>query len=194
MLSTVVFTQGNKVISPILTTAREYGKWLETLYDEYTCQCELYLRRSVGDDIVLERHPGTRIGYYFDKTEFTDSKYISWYVHQSSTIMKKLHNLKLAEYKDIPQVMGGNKSGLRLLRLYSLDQIELYIRTRIDRDFNINNKFLLPKKIALRKSDMDSIIKPEIKRAKKSLLVDKPVPLTVKDIEKQLGYKVSIIS
>lgn len=195
MLSTIVFVQNGNVISPPMTTAREYGRWLETLYDDYTCQTELYLKRSVGDDIVLERHPGTRIGYYFDTTIFADNnKYTSWYVYQDSTMMQKIHSMKLAEYRDIPQVMSGNKKGLRLLRLYSLDQIELYIRAKIDRNFSIRNKFLEPKKITLRKSDMDNIIIPKIKKCRKSLLESKPVVMTVRDIEKQLGHRISIVS
>lgn len=195
MLTTIAFVQNGNVISPPLTTSREYGRWLQTLYDEYTCQSELYIRKSCGDDIILECHPGTRIGHYFDTNTFLDTyKYTSWYVNENSTMMKKIYSMKLAEYKDIPQVRSKDKQGMRLLRLYSLDQIEIYIRTEIDRDFRISNKFLPPKKITLRKSDMNNIIIPEVKKSRKSLLEDKPVEMTVRDIEKKLGYKVSIVS
>ena len=193
-LSTFMVVCGERAISPPLVTAREYGRWLETAYDEYTCNYELYLKAKFGNDEVLEKHPGTRIGQYFDNTFFSDSKYNSWYIQQESSMMKKLHAMKLAEYRDIAPVLSGERKGMRLLRLYSVDQIELYIRTKIDKNFRIGDKFMSPKKITLRKSDMKDIIIPETQQFKKSLLDDRPVPMTVKDIEKQLGHKVSIVS
>ena len=192
-LTTFVFTSGDRAISPPLVTVREYARWLESVFDEYTCNYELYLRATVGDSKVLEFHPGTRIGQYFDNTYLTDSKYESWYIYQESAMMAKLNKMKLASYKDVAPVLSGDRKGLKLLRLYSADQIELYVRTKIDRLFNINNFLTLPKKIALRKSDFKSIIIPEVKQTRKSLL-DKSVNMTVRDIEKKLGYKVSIIS
>lgn len=192
-LITVVFTSGDKIISPPLVTAREYGRWLEVVYDEYICNYELYLKSKLGGEEVLEKHPGTRIGQYFDNTTFNTNKYNSWYVCQQSTMMQKLNKMKLAEYRDIAPVLSGDRKGMRLLRLYSLDQISLYVRTKIDKSFNINDYFMTPKKISLRKSDMKNIIIPEIKKSKKSLL-DKPVSMTIEDIEKQLGHRIAIIS
>ena len=193
-LTTIAFVSSDKVISPPLVTAREYVRWLETVYDEYTCNYELYLKAKFGDNEVLEKHPGTRIGQYFDNTFFSAGKYNSWYIQQESSMMKKLHTMKLAEYRDIAQVLSGKRRGMRLLRLYSVDQIELYIRTKIDKSFRISDKFMSPKKITLRKSDMKDIIIPETQQFKKSLLDERPIPMTVKDIEKQLGHKVSIVS
>lgn len=193
-LSTFVFVQGNRAISPPLVTVREYGRWLETVYDEYTCNYELYIRATVDDIKVLEFHPGTRIGQYFDNTQFNSNKYYSWYVKQESIMMTKLNRMKLASYKDIAPVLSGDRKGLKLLRLYSIDQVELYVRTKIDKNFNINNFLVPPKKIVLRKSDLKDIIIPEIRRQRKSLLDSRVVPMTVKDIEKQLGHRISIIS
>lgn len=187
-LTTFVFTNRDRAISPSLVTVREYARWLESVYDEYVCNYELYLRATFGDTKVLEFHPGTRIGQYFDNTQFVASKYISWYVYQDSIMMRKLKSMKLASYKDT-----ASKNGLKLLRLYSVDQIELYVRTKIDRSFNINSYLISPKKISLRTCDFDKIIIPEVKQDKKSLL-DKPIQMTVRDIEKQLGHKVSIVS
>jgi len=192
-LTTFVFTSGDRAISPPLVTVREYARWLESVFDEYTCNYELYLRATVGDVKVLEFHPGTRIGQYFDMTEFSSDKYDSWYVYQESTMMTKLVKMKLASYKDIAPILSGERKGLKLLRLYSTDQIDLYVKTKIDRSFNINNFLVTPKKIALRKNDFKTIIMPKVRQTKKSLL-EKPVTLTVKDIEEQLGYKISIIS
>ncbi len=193
-LSTFVFISEDRIISPPLVTVREYGRWLETVYDEYTCNYELYLKAKIDDTKVLEYHPGTRIGQYFDNTQFCDDKYSSWYIYQNSTMMQKLNKMKFAEYKDIAPILSGNKKGLRLLRLYSIHQIELYIRTKIDKTFCIHSFLLQPKKIVLRKSDMKNIIMPEVKQSRKSLLDMRPVPMTVMDIEKKLGHKVSIIS
>lgn len=192
-LATFVFTSGDRAISPPLVTVREYARWLESVFDEYTCNYELYLRATVGDVKVLEFHPGTRIGQYFDTTEFSSDKYDSWYVYQESTMMTKLVKMKLASYKDIAPILSGERKGLKLLRLYSTNQIDLYVKTKIDRSFNINNFLVTPKKIALRKNDFKTIIMPKVRQTKKSLL-EKPVTLTVKDIEEQLGYKISIIS
>ena len=193
-LITVIFTSGGQTISPSLVTAREYGRWLETIYDEYTCICELYIKARYGEDEVLEKHPGTRIGHYFDDTAFNTNKYDSWYIKQESSMMQKLNNMKLAEYKDIAPVLSGERKGMRLLRLYSVDQVELYIRTKIDKSFQIGDKIMLPKKIALRKSDMKNIIMPEVKQPKRSLLDNIPMQMTVADIEKKLGHKISIVS
>ena len=194
-LSTFIFVQGDRAISPPLVTVREYGRWLETVYDEYTCNYELYLKATVDGQKVLEFHPGTRIGQYFDKTEFNSKKYDSWYIYQDSQMMNRLNKMKLAEYKDIAPILSGDKKGLRLLRLYSTDQIELYIRTKIDRNFYIRDKFLQPKKIVLRKCDMKYIIMPESKSTRRSLLDNSvPVQMTIADIEKKLGHKVSIVA
>lgn len=193
-LSTVIFTSGDRAISPPLITVREYARWLETVYDEYTCNYELYLRATVEGTKVLEFHPGTRIGQYFDNTNFTNNKYDSWYISQESSMMQKLNKLKLAQYKDVAPIRSQEKKGLRLLRLYSADQVELYIRTKIDRDFCISMYLLPPKKIVVRKCDMKDIIRPVEMKSRKSLLDGKPVSMTLKDIEEKLGYKVSIIS
>lgn len=196
-LTTFVFTSGDRAVSPPLVTVREYARWLESAFDEYTCNYELYLRATVGDMKVLEFHPGTRIGQYFDTTHFNSDKYNSWYIYQESTMMAKLVKMKLASYKDIAPILSGHRKGLKLLRLYSIDQVELYVRTKIDRCFNINNFLISSKKISVRKSDFKNMIMPEVKTEKKSLLDAKdakPVAITIRDIEKQLGYKVSIVA
>lgn len=193
-LSTFIFISGDRAISPPLVTVREYGRWLETVYDEYTCNYELYLRATVGGEKVLEYHPGTRIGQYFDKTKFHTTKYDSWYIYQNSSMMSRLNKMKLAQYNDVAPILSKDKAGLRLLRLYSVDQIELYIRTKIDKTFCISDKFLEPKKIVVRKCDMKYIVMPEVNTIKRSLLQEIPVVMTVRDIEKKLGHKISIVS
>ncbi len=189
-----MFACGDRVISPPLTTVREYGRWLETVYDEYTCNYELYLKATLGDTKVLEFHPGTRIGQYFDNTQFNSNRYNSWYVYQESAMMVKLNKMNLASYKDIAPILSGSRKGLKLLRLYSVDQIELYVKTKIDKNFRIDKFVTSPKKITVRKSDLSCIVIPEVRRTQKSLLDSRPIPMTVKDIEEQLGHKVSIIS
>lgn len=193
-LTTFVFVLADKIISPPLVTVREYGRWLDAVYDEYTCNYELYLRETVDGDRVLSYHPGTRIGSYFDTTSFNSDRYQSWYIHQGSTMMYKLNRLKLAEDRDVAAVRAHDKKGLRLLRLYSIHQIELYVRTKIDRDFQLNNFAGVPKKIVLRKSDMQYVIMPQINKSKRSLLDTTRVSMTVEEIESKLGHKISIIS
>lgn len=195
-LTTFVFTSGDRAISPSLVTVREYARWLETAYDEYTCNYELYLKATAGDTKVLEFHPGTRLGQYFDSTKFSSNKYDSWYIYQESVMMEKLIRMGLASYKDVAPILSGQRKGLKLLRLYSVDQINLYVQTKIDRTFNIGTYLVQPKKIAVRKKDLSYIIMPEVKKSRKSLLdsADTPVSMTVRDIEKQLGHRVFIIS
>ena len=161
-LNSIVFIKNGRVISSPLITVREYGRWLESVFDEYTCHYELYLKSIVDGERVLEFHPGTRIGKYFDSTVFTSPKYNSWYIYSDSDIMEKLVRMKMAEYNDVASTSSGDRKGLRLLRLYSADQIELYVRTKLDKSFTIQSKLMVPKKIIIKQPDVDQIIMPRV--------------------------------
>ena len=43
-LNTFVLVNKDRVISPILTTTREYGNWLEKIFDSSICNLELYMK------------------------------------------------------------------------------------------------------------------------------------------------------
>lgn len=164
-LATFAFTHNNEMISPILTTIPEYGRWLMTQFDDYTCTQLLRIPRRCGSslDIVMEYHPGTRIGQFFDSKDFKNANLYSWTIEQDSTMMQKLINMGLANRKDANNTTGND--GRRILRLYTLNQLEYYIKTQLDKDFNINGKYIQPKKIALRKSDFKKMTIPAVKKS-----------------------------
>ena len=165
-LNTFVLVKQDRVISPVLTTTREYGNWLEKVFDSSICNLELYLKSKKADGtIVLEKHPGTRIGHFFDYTRMQSNTYMSWLVSQDSSVMDRLTKLKLAERKDTIQ----DKEGRQLLRLYTVNQIELYIQMNIDKSFHIDNFLTVPKQVRISDDDGDKLFKPEVDTQRKRL-------------------------
>ena len=169
-LNTFVFVYKEEVISSVLTTTREYGRWLEELFDSSICQLELYCKskKKTGES-VLEMHPGTRIGEWFGKQSLSDNSLLSWYIYQESTMMDKLKKMKLAEYRDAIPISVNDEQGRRMLRLYSIQQIELYIRSNIDKKFNISQLYTQPKQIKIRESDFNKMVIPQIKQQRRKL-------------------------
>lgn len=166
-LNTFVMVYNDEVISPILTTTREYGRWLEQLYGASVAQLELYLKSKTKDgSTVLESHPGTKIGMWFDKKTFEKTEYMCWYVDQDSSMMNRLRKSNVAELRDCVEVQKR-----RMLRLYTLNQIELYIKHNIDKSFSFLDMsvYLQPKQIKIRDTDFDKMLKPVAKSQKKKL-------------------------
>lgn len=160
-----VLVNQNKVVSPVLITVRSYGSWFEGTYDEYTSQMELYLRAKTGDgSILLEYHPGTKIGHWFDlhNRELTSDKLKCWYIPKESPVMDRLVKLKLAQNTD-----SNIKDGKQVLRVYTKDQIELYLKTLFREKIEI--PVGTPKQIKVKDTDLGSIIKPEFIKTKKKL-------------------------
>lgn len=170
MLDTFVFVYKDEVISSALTTTREYGRWLEELFDSSICQLELYCRslKKTGEK-VLEMHPGTRIGEWFSKQNLVSKNLQSWYIYQDSTMMDKLRKMKLAEYRDAIPISVNDKEGRRMLRVYSVEQLELYIKTNIDKKFDISRLYNQPKQIRIRESDFNKMIIPKVKQERRKL-------------------------
>ena len=168
MLNTFQLVDKNRVISPILVTTREYGNWLETVFDSSICNMELYLSTVKEDGKrVLEKHPGTRIGDYFNKTQLTGSEYKSWFILEGSKCIDRLVKLKLAEKKDIIPTSVYDEKKRRMLRCYTINQIDLYIKTKIDRNFSIGEYLGTPKQVKV--DDMQYIITQKIQKKKKKL-------------------------
>ncbi len=162
-LRTFVLVYEDKVISPYLVTVREYANWLEQTFDETICHMHLYLNSKKADgQVVSEWHPGTRLGSFFDNQTFYMPQFQSWYIGSSDKAIQQLVKHKFAELKDCS--IYHKKS---MLRVYTVDQIGLYVNTAIDRNFNIADKFIGPKQIVLSKSDMDTLIKPTQTKKKK---------------------------
>ena len=95
-LRTFQLVNNDKVISPIITTIREYGRWFEATFDEYTVASELYMKSKKGKETVLESHPGTRIGKFFDSKKLSDPGLHSWFILQDSPMMERLVKYQLA--------------------------------------------------------------------------------------------------
>lgn len=169
-LQTFCVVNNDKVISPQLVTIREYGRWLERTFDEYTAQQELYMKakKQTGES-VLEWHPGTNIGKWFDKNAVNDNVYKSWYIFQDSPMMERLVKLKLAEQKDAIPISVNDSEGRRMIRVYTVQQIELYIKNSIDKKFDISEYIGLAKQIKVKDSDLGKIIMPKMDIQRKRL-------------------------
>lgn len=170
-LNTFVLVNNGKVISPVLTTTREYGDWLEKVFDSSICNLELYMKSKKADgEIVLEKHPGTNIGRYFDKADLHSNRLKSWFILQNSVVMTRLVKLDLAEQKDAIPISVNDEQGRRMIRLYTIDQINLYIQTKIDRSFRLADYLTTPKQVKISDTDLAQIIKPEKQGMKKKKL------------------------
>lgn len=170
LIDSFVLVNKNEIISPILITIRSYGSWFEKTYDPYTTHMELYMKSKTKEgESVLEYHPGTKIGKYFDSNNFDSPELHSWFIMQDSNIMNRLTKSKLAEQKDAIPISVNDPEKRRMLRVYTKQQIELYLRTLLK-----DSQFQLPitnaKQIKVVESDMDKIIKPEYKKAARKKL------------------------
>ena len=168
MLSTFQLVYQNKIISPVLTTTREYGNWFEDTFDKYTAQLELYLKsKKQGGESVLEWHPGTKIGHWFDTNNVNSGALQSWFILQDSPAMNKIVKLNMAEQRDAIPISVNDEKGRRMLRVYTAGQIQLYIRSTLDKTFNISQYLGVPKQVKV--DSLDKIIMPEVKIQKKRL-------------------------
>lgn len=158
-LDSFVIVQGGTIISPTLTTTRQYGIWLQNVFGQDIAAQELFLKVKRGDISLLESHPGTRIGNYFDSNEFSKYELKCWYIANDSDVMEKLVMRGLAERGDCCKFQGK-----QMLRLYTVDQIQLYIQTKIDRSFNFGDLLREPKQIVT--TELSKIIQPERKKRK----------------------------
>lgn len=169
-LDTFQLVNNDAVISPILITTRKYGDWFEGTFDKYTSQMELYMKskKKTGESL-LERHPGTRIGAWFDPNTVNSADYKSWYIMQDSPMFQRLVKLKLAEHQDAVPISVNDKQHRNMIRVYTLNQIELYIKTVLDKNFKISDYYSTPKQIKVRDNDMEKLIIPKIERKQNRL-------------------------
>lgn len=152
-LRTFVLAKGGNTVSPLLVTVRDYAAWMEGYYDPFTCQLHLYL---INKNNVAEWHPGTQIGKYFSSLVTNNPELKSWYIHKDSEAMEKLIRHNLATIKDC----RGSK-----LRVFTVSQIEQYIKANIDPVFKLSNMLMNPQQISIK--DMNGIESPNFKTKKK---------------------------
>jgi len=162
LLSTFQLVNQDRVISPILTTTREYGNWFEGTFDNYTAQMELYLRsKKKSGETVVEWHPGTRIGHWFDTNAVSSDQLKSWFILQDSPMMDRLVRLDMAEPRDAVPISVNDKEGRRMIRVYTTEQIQLYLRAVLDKNFDISKYVGIPKQVKVRDCDMSKLIRPQ---------------------------------
>ena len=170
MLTTFQLVNKDTVISPRLTTIREYGNWFEETFDKYTAQQELYMKaKKQNGESVLEWHPGTNIGKWFDKNSTNSETLKSWYIMQDSPVMERLVKLKLAEQKDAIPIAVNDVLNRRMLRVYTVEQVELYIRNTIDKKFEISQFLGIPKQIVVKDNNLGDLIMPKLDIKRKKL-------------------------
>lgn len=170
MLDTFQLVHNDKVISPIMTTTRKYGDWFEDTFDNYTAQMELYMKsRKKSGESLLERHPGTRIGAWFDSTKVNSNEYKSWFIMQDSPMFDRLVKLRLAEQQDAVPISVKDKQHRNMIRVYTVKQIELYIRTVLDKNFSLSQYVGTPKQIKVRDVDLDKLIMPKVENKQRRL-------------------------
>lgn len=157
-LRTFVFVCEGKILSPPLVTIREYATWMEKYFDKFTCQLELYLPAKKSGGVVLEWHPGTKIGRFFDMQGFNAEGYVSWWLPTDTKGMEQLVKHGFA-------IKGDARSNL--LRIYTIHQIELYLKSTIDSGFYLGDKIIQPVQITLTNNDVQRLVKPRLKNKRK---------------------------
>lgn len=174
MLSTFVLVHKDKVISPELVTVREYGRWFKTIFDDYTTQQELWKPAKTDSTISsVDWHPGSKIGKWFDKNCPESETLKSWYITQDSDVMKSLVKYHLAEYSDVCNNRKLNSQVLQdtsgMLRVYTVEQIQFYLQSTIDKKFDISSYINASKQIKVKDTDLDKLIIPKALTGRKKL-------------------------
>ena len=198
-MNTFVLMENDVTVSPIFTTAREYGRWMKVTYDEFTCNYHLY--DKLEGDTTAEYHPSSKLNKYLDSLTDVDSSLQSWYISQSSNIVTSIIRQHIAAIEDCDIV-----NHKRMLRIYPVDQITLYIKGNIDSNFNMINKLHPAVPIIINPIDHNFMDIPEhkpgitllddiINQHKKQVVFDstKKVKLTLSQIEQELGYRIELI-
>lgn len=164
-----VLVLNRKVISSYYITTREYGRWGTEFFDETTALQEFFKKESKDGIPTQVSHPGSRIGVFFRESTFSGDLMRSAYFRPDSKVAEDLYKRKLALPADVNYICPEGKEQLeKWLRCYTPDQVQLYIRSNIDRNFKIADKLTAPLQIRVAESDLKKIYIPEVKQ-KKSL-------------------------
>lgn len=162
-LDSFVLVHNDDILGPALTTTREYGAWFSSTFDNYTSGQRLFLKkRTKSGKSVLVSHPGTRIGDFFDARHLDRGDLKCWYIKADSDMIPQLASYQLADMRDCI-----SKDKERVLRVYTLQQIEFYIQMTIDKNFKLGDIALRPKRIQVH--DMADVIMPFCKSNKRRL-------------------------
>lgn len=184
----------NGNVTEKLVTSSEFGRWLTNVVTPDVYYPLLFLDGKEGPSY----HPGTRIGNFFSdaKNAFISSKYYSIYIPTDTETFQNLKKLPLFRNKDISTncKIGGKK---RVVRTFTLEQVEMFLNSTMNRQFNIKDWLGRNYVINLTMSDEKNYIC--LYPCKKQNLTQKPKEqdlvkrMTVKQIQDKLGFKVAIV-
>ena len=184
----------NGIVTEKLVTSSEFGRWLTNVVTPDVYFPLLFLDGKDGPSY----HPGTRIGNFFSnaKNKFNSRKYYSIYIPTNTETFLNLKKLPVFSNKDISTncKVGGRK---RVVRTFTLEQIELFLNSTMNRQFNIKDWLGKNYIIHLTMSDEKNYIC--LYQQKKQNLTEKPKEsdivkkMTVKQIQDKLGFKVAIV-
>lgn len=166
MLSTFVIVNKGKQITNDLVTVRQYANWFRSYFDEYTVKEELYIKTNAINKSTYQYHPGTKIGHWFDHKKNLMPPFVSIYINQDSACFKRLEKLGLAEKGDVANKEVNRQKGW-WLRVYTVHQIELYIKSNIDKQFKISSVVDIPTQIKVK--DISGVELADIFKQRKSL-------------------------
>lgn len=156
-----VVVHNRQPITPYLITTREYGRWGLNTFDEYTAQLELFKKESKDGIPTQVLHPGSRLGVFFRDMNISDSRLFSVYVKPGSYIAGKLEQYKLATNSDCNFIQPeGLEVSAKWIRCYTPEQLELYIKSSIDKSFKIAEYLMNPIQITVKDSDLTNIYMP----------------------------------
>ena len=81
----------------------------------------------------------------------------------------RLVKLQLAEQQDAVPISVNDKQHRNMIRVYTVKQIELYIRTVLDKNFSMSQYVGTPKQIKVRDVDLDKLIMPKVENKQRRL-------------------------
>lgn len=84
-------------------------------------------------------------------------------------MMKRLVKYQLAELRDAIPISVNDAEHRNMIRVFTAAQVELYIRSNIDKKFNIAPYIDISKQVVVKDSDMDKLVRPIIRKHKASL-------------------------
>ena len=193
-LRTFSVTNKNGIVTEKLVTSSEFGRWLTNVVTSDVYFPLLFLDGKDGPSY----HPGTKLGNFFSnkKNGFSSKKYYSIYIPVGTETFLNLKTLPIFSNKDISTncKVGGKK---RVVRTFTLEQIQLFLNSMVDKQFNIQDWLGKNYVIHLTMSDDKNHIC--LYPQKKQNLTEKPKEfdsikkMTVKQIQDKLGFKVAIV-
>lgn len=196
-LRTFIVSSRGVNLTPSLVTSSELGRWIKEIFTP-----EVYYDLLYHNDIKGKGyHPGSKIGNFFSKNNFSSSNLHSVYFPADTECVAKLLNLPIVSKKDFSSV--AKISAKRVIRCFTLEQVQLFLDTFVYEGKDLKNRIEVTNhlgkqyKICVRSVDADNYIQ-DIPNYKFSVL-SKPIKketkeMTLSQVEKELGYNIKLVS